>query len=54
MNKKIYQKPIVKKIKLEVKNAVLASCRLSADPVSVDGNSICTTVSGQPAPCFNP
>lgn len=26
MNKKLYEKPIVKKIKLDIKNAVLAVC----------------------------
>jgi hypothetical protein len=53
MNKKIYQKPTVEKVKLEVKNAVLASCRLSPDPVSQEGNGSC--VLPEPAgQCFNP
>jgi hypothetical protein len=53
MNKKVYLKPVVKKIKLEVKNAVLASCRVSPDPFSVDGNSECT-LPGNFGVCFNP
>jgi hypothetical protein len=55
MNKKVYQKPVVKKIKLEVKNSVLASCRTSPDPGSVLGNEGCTVFDPNTGTqCFNP
>ena len=42
MNKKNYQKPAVTKIKFQVKNAVLSTCRISPDPNSNSDNNSCT------------
>ena len=55
MIKKVYQKPVVKKIKLEVNNSVLASCRLSTEAASVIGNDGCTVFYPEAGTqCFNP
>lgn len=45
MNKKLYEKPIIKKVKLDIKNAVLAVCHSSTDggefPICREQNVTC-------------
>jgi len=38
MHKKNYQKPIVKKVRLDVRSAVLGTCRQSGAPLSERDN----------------
>jgi len=50
MNKKTYKKPTVKKVRLDVRSAVLAVCRVTGDFASRDGNTDCKTP-GSLDPC---
>jgi hypothetical protein len=45
MNKKAYQKPAVKKVRLDVSSAVLGVCRVTGDFASREYNSDCKTIS---------
>ena len=49
MNKKPYKAPVVKKVHLEIKNAVLSICHSSlvADPLGAEGGCRITV-------CYNP
>ena len=48
MHKKIYQKPMIKKVKLDVRSAVLGDCRLSGITVGREGVGECRLLV---APC---
>lgn len=54
MNKKIYEPPVIKKVKLEVKNAVLSVCHSSMvgdDRDAIGGCRVTAAcVSGAPIP----
>lgn len=52
MNKKPYKAPEVKKLHLEVKQAIMATCRLSSQPLSNE-NAAVDCLQGVLAPCIS-
>lgn len=53
MDKKAYQKPEIKKVHLDVKSAILGTCRVSAGAPDRDGNTYCL-IAGILDPCMFP
>jgi len=50
MNKKRYEAPVLKKVRLVVKNAVLGGCHSSPNLDPKEGGIACSTLTG----CYNP
>jgi hypothetical protein len=51
MNRKIYEAPAVRKVRLVVKSAILGNCNTSTDSTPLIGGQTCTAV---PTGCLNP
>jgi hypothetical protein len=51
MDKKLYEAPRITKVRLDVRSAVLGTCRVTGDLTSRDDNDNCRQITGL-GPCL--